>query len=224
MTTKSIFRLACVAVAAIGLLAACSGGEGGSTKNASADYPVTKKDYDNIVNTHTDFYVISALKDLDSKGITLKGDLDGDGKEERVTARIGNQAMLEIMGYKGEYGTPMQPVLGGLLEEYNSENDSTTADFADYYVQLSACDLDGDGRDEVIVAMGDKSLTNYCAIYTVRDADTDSFKLVGEIDGMTPLSRNPFSIDENKHVLTPYGSQGLYEEYIYDKGTVFKAQ
>ena len=72
--------------------------------------------------------------------------------------------------------------------------------------------------------MGDKSLTNYCAIYTVRDADTDSFKLVGEIDGMTPLSRNPFIIDENKHVLTPYGSQGLYEEYIYDKGTVFKAQ
>ena len=51
MTTKSIFRLACVAVAAIGLLAACSGGEGGSTKNASADYPVTKKDYDNIVNS-----------------------------------------------------------------------------------------------------------------------------------------------------------------------------
>ena len=215
--------VACLAALAItSCTGSCSDSKTGDNASQTSRHAVTNKDYDNIFNTHTDAFVISTIKDLGNKGITLKNDFDGDGTDEQVTARIANQGVLEITGWRGDFHTQLTPTLGGLFADYNGGNE--TVELGDYFIQLSAHDLDGDGTDELIVTMGDKSLTAYCAIYSVHNAEDSSFKLQGEIEGMTPMNANAFIVDENNHIRTPYGSQGLYEEYIYDRGTVFKGQ
>ena len=65
--------------------------------------------------------------------------------------------------------------------------------------------------------MGDKLTEMSTAIYKIRDAEEDSFKLIGIIKGQSKMFL------EGTHIIVPIGFQGLYEEYIYDGQRIFEA-
>ena len=88
------------------------------------------------------------------------------------------------------------------FDEYGELNE-------EYHIQASCIDFNGDGKSELIISIGDKLLTLQSFIFKVRDAKEHSFKYIGKIDGQTYMY-----LDENNHIIAPFGSQGLFDEYI----------
>lgn len=102
-------------------------------------------------------------------------------------------------------------VMSHFFDEYGELNE-------EYYIQASCIDFNGDGKSELIISIGDKLLTLQSFIFKVRDAKEHSFKYIGKIDGQTYMY-----LDENNHIIAPFGSQGLFDEYICNGETILKA-
>ena len=184
--------------------------ENDQSEEMSATGEITSsKEYDNLFNIRNDNFIISSALELSSDK-TMKVDLDKDGKEEMILIGLDHPTGIRILGIKGEYGTNLIDGLEFATDEHGDIMDG-------FFIQASHVDLDKDGKDEVLMSVGDKSIEMRTAIYKVRDAEEDSFKLVGIIEGQSEMY-----LDGN-HIIVPYGSQGLFDEYIYDKGTLFKS-
>ena len=80
-----------------------------------------------------------------------------------------------------------------------------------YYVQISALDLDGDGVKEALVFLGD-NLTELRAYVFRFTGGSEPFKFAGAIDGQRNMSF------EKGSLISPVGTQGLFDEYKYSKG------
>lgn len=78
-------------------------------------------------------------------------------------------------------------------------------------LQISCVDLDRDGEKEIIVSVGDGFSSLETLIYKFVPDSSDLFELHGRIGGQQKMY-----IDIKKgNIVAPYGSQGLYDEYIY---------
>ena len=171
----------------------------------------TQKEYDNLFNIGSNHFIISSSDDI-SKDKTLQVDLDLDGEKETILIGRNHPNGVRVLGIKGEYGIDLLYCeLDNAFDEFGELNNG-------YYIQASYVDLDNDGKNEVLVSVGDKQMEMTTAIYKVRDAEEDSFKLIGVIEGQSKMRL------EGTHIIVPIGFQGLYEEYIYDGQRIFKAE
>lgn len=174
---------------------------------------VERKEYDNLFDTGNANYILCSQEELYSSHVTkeLNYDLDKDGKSEKIIIGL-DQIGIKINGYIGGYGISLLTHLvqnGGLLGAYDTDDELNKG----YFAQASHIDLDNDGVDEVIIALGNKLDEMAIAIYKVNS----TFEFVGIIQGQSKIH-----IDDRKNIIVPYGSQGLYAVYVYDGNKILE--
>jgi hypothetical protein len=88
-----------------------------------------------------------------------------------------------------------------------------------FYVQIATYDFDGDKNPEIIVAVGDGLVNLNVNVFKfiapknqLNASKEENWKLIGDFQGQEQI------IIENKKISVPYGSQGLFDEYIYSNG------
>jgi len=144
-------------------------------------------------------YPFDAL--MQNNQITVKRDIDKNGKEEDFIIRLG-QVGPEVLCIKDDSG----------VEESGEDNQC---------IQLSFIDLDNDGKEEIIILFGgylDDGLIMdiYASIYKVTNTKEVAFEKIGELESMFQI------ILKDSIFLCPYGSQGLYNEYRYQNGQLIE--
>ena len=179
-----------------------------SVKEEIHTYPQENKGIFVLGNNH---FILSSWKDIYEEK-TLYADFDKDGEKETIIVGADHPNGTRVVGMKGKYGVD--------LLQFNTEDffDAEGNINKNCFIQASYFDLDNDGKDEVLISLSDKTMgVMKTAIYRVRNAEEASFKLVGVIDGQYKMYL------EDNHIIVPYGSQGLFGEYMYDKGILFEA-
>jgi len=91
----------------------------------------------------------------------------------------------------------------------------------DWYIQMSACDLDGDGTKEIIVTVGNNLVDSVTAFYSLDKGTIDHsrhFYYRGFIEGQTNC------IFDGTKLILPFGGQGLAEVYRYIKGEIYRKE
>lgn len=103
---------------------------------------------------------------------------------------------------KGDYGKDF----------YTCQNDLRSDD--EMEVQLSFVDIDGDGTKEIIVLSGSilEIDENEAVIYKLQNSENEPFIEVGHF-----TFQKKVTLEDNLFTC-PYGSQGLYDEYLFDSG------
>jgi hypothetical protein len=88
-----------------------------------------------------------------------------------------------------------------------------------YFIQIATYDFDGDKNPEIIVAVGDGLVNLNVNVFKfiaplnqLNASKEENWKLIGNFQGQEQI------IIENKKISVPYGSQGLFDEYIYSNG------
>ena len=167
-----------------------------------------KKAYDNLFDIGNDNFIICSTSDI-AEGKSISIDLDNDGIEEVLSIGLNHPNGFRILGIKNGCGIHL--LAKGCENAYDEFQDLNEG----YYVQVSHVDLDNDGIHEVLVSLGDKLTEMVTAIYKICDTEDDPFKLIGTLDGQSKMYL------KDNHIIIPIGSQGLYDEYIYDR--IFEA-
>lgn len=190
-----------------------------TSNNTTQQEAIIQEKYDNLFDTRNNHFIISSSDDI-YKDKTLQVDLDLDGEKETIIIGKDYPNGVKIRGIKGKYTTNflfddaddvrINEILDGMFDEDGELNNGC-------YIQASYVDLDNDGKYEVLISVRDKRIQMITAIYRVRDAEEASFKLIGIIEGQS----NMYLI--GNHIIAPYGSFGLCEEYIYDGQRIYKA-
>ena len=134
------------------------------------------------------------------KGIIVRRDLN-DGTIVDILLRK-EQSGVKCTLAKGDYGKSFMTCQNDLRSDDEME------------VQISFVDLDGDGTREIIVLSGcylgiDE---NEAVIYKNQNVEKEPFFEVGSF-----IFQEQVELD-NGHFICPYGSQGLYDEYLFDSG------
>lgn len=152
-------------------------------------------------------FVCYSLSTILATPIEIEKDVDNDDKKEMIKLCFDQVGFAVTLSKKiGETWYGMEDIL------FDVENDDN---YDEYFMQVSYVDLDADNVQEIIVTIGNCP-DIYAFIYKVRNADEDSFKKIGEFSSQQTI------ILDDKHFICPYGGQGLYVEYIYDRGRIIK--
>ncbi|MDO4793329.1 MAG: copper amine oxidase N-terminal domain-containing protein [Filifactor alocis] len=89
-------------------------------------------------------------------------------------------------------------------------------------LQLALADLDKDGIDEVIVAVHDGVIDGVFCVLKLQNyldlGEGERVMTIHQIDLGKGWFQGEIYVDENGHLICPFGSQGLYEEYALKKG------
>lgn len=104
---------------------------------------------------------------------------------------------------------------------YNFLQDfSIDIDYEKYKIQISCVDLDEDGKKEIFISIGNGSSELETLIYYFVLESNLMFELCGRIYGQEKML-----VDINTGIIeTPYGSQGLYEEYKFWSKKVWRLE
>ena len=83
---------------------------------------------------------------------------------------------------------------------------------SNYYIQIDVIDLNNDNFDELVISIGNLSyeLEIFALLYIDDDNYKNTFLIMDSIEGQQFIE-----IDKNGIITVPYGSSGLFDEYIY---------
>lgn len=146
----------------------------------------------------------------EGKEASFSRDIDNDGVEEVFSIGRDHPNGIQILGVKGDLGVNFVNnfTLEGAFDEFGEPNEG-------YMVQITSCDLDDSGVDEIVVSIGDLLINMETLVYRVTDDKENPFVLIGSFTGQ---DRAIFD-EDNLSIVVPYGSQGLYDEYKIMDGT-----
>lgn len=103
------------------------------------------QEYSNLLNIHSENYIITDYQNI-SKVRNLELDMDEDGYLETVSiSKDAQKGNVRINAFKGSY-------VFNLIDFVGLESTIPSDSLTQY--QVSATDLDGDGRVEVVLAIG----------------------------------------------------------------------
>lgn len=158
-------------------------------------------------------YKLLTQQTIYSKKTVINRDFDQDGIEEQIIIERDHPNGFRILGIQNHRGYRIEP---DLLYEQNIPYINEFGDLLDdFFVQISYIDLDNDNKEELIVTIGDMLITSVTAIYKIRRSDTLPFVRVCQIEGQGKLY-----LTEDKEIIVPLGSQGLYEGYKMQNGKI----
>lgn len=203
------------------ILCGCSKKEVDASKTGqnepAKDFTIRK---DILFDTHTDDYIY-----IEGKSITLDGnnahmetDMNNDGTKEKFTIRLGHPNGTEVMYYGDKSAANLLDILINNPLENSDAFDDIGSPNPDYYFQLSCYDLDNDGTKEIILSMGDMSTNETSLIYRITDSSDVPVMYVGSIGGQQSMY-----ITLENHIYVPYGTVGLFDDYIYTDERLYAA-
>ena len=103
---------------------------------------------------------------------------------------------------------PLEEIMDGILDEYGEFNDIDND-----VMQVGTHDFNNDNIDELIVTIGDNLSYGQVWIYSYHEVD-DILKINPFHLELTKSFQDQIRINKNK-IQIPYGSQGLFEEYVW---------
>ena len=169
----------------------------------------TSSSIQKIFHVNKTNYKLYSKEQIYKKGHSFDYDFDKDGIIETIyldKSRIG----FQIVGIQGDSGNYLHHDIYNLDWEYwNDEWDL----YDNVYIQISHYDLDSDGKEELIISIADMS-DCHSLIYKVRRSNNQPFFHLGTISGQT---WHGMHITDDKHIICPIGSQGIFSEYYIYK-------
>ena len=154
---------------------------------------------------------------MDGKGksIALTGKEISQGKNASLEA-----AMPDPVTFSLERGTPngvaITAIYGDAGERLGSMLPPKMAGFDDhgeleegFTLQLAVCDLNNDGKPEVLIATGDGAATLTVAIFAYTPRGDERFTCTGMIEGQKTMH-----VDAKGVIAVPFGSQGRFMKYV----------
>lgn len=149
-----------------------------------------------------EYLIVMPIKDvlLSSfvDGGSMVCDIDSNTKINFYISQ-GSQGEWHVSGSHGNKGF-------NFLQDF-----SIDIDYEKYRVQISCVDLDEDGKKEIFVSIGNGSSELETLIYYFVLESNRMFELCGRLYGQEKMF-----VDINAGTIrTPYGGQGLYEEYKF---------
>jgi len=117
---------------------------------------------------------------------------------------------IKILLLKGDEAAriELENVEDGILDDFGE-----LADIENYSIQVGTHDFNNDNVEEVIIAIGDNLTTGQVWVYSYHKVD-DILKINPFHMEMTGLFQDKIWIDKDK-IMLPYGSQGLFDEYVW---------
>lgn len=156
-----------------------------------------------------------------SKNKNIQVDLNNDGNLENINIGMDTPNGTKINVYFQESGYNL--IYDMSLSENLNLFDEAGDVKENYFIHLDVFDFDNDFIPEIIVAIGDglNELQVSILKYTnkIQDSNESPYKEIGSIIGQSNIL-----IDEDeKAILVPYGSQGLYDKYVYKDWKIVKS-
>ncbi len=149
------------------------------------------------------------------KDVTLKLNYVSSVKPISITTGFGHPNGIKIVILFEGSNTAVN--LGNIMSIENGFNDGELEE--NYFIQIATYDFDGDKNPEIIVAVGDGLVNLNVNVFKfiaplnqLNASKEENWKLIGNFQGQEQI------IIENKKISVPYGSQGLFDEYIYSNG------
>lgn len=188
-----------------------------SSKNPESGASDAKLSEGLLINSSSsDSIIIDEESIYNGENVDMSVDLDGDGNKEYFVIQRDTPNGISMFGSSNDYGYNMTMDFNDEAEGFDSDGDL----LAGYYMQILCYDLDGDGVKEVLTSVGDKSLNLQTVVHKyVKDSST-LFEVVGRIQGQEYQYIDP----KSKEIIAPYGSQGLFDSYIYQNGSLIKQE
>lgn len=149
----------------------------------------------------------------------IVSDFFKDGKQ--ATFEIVKEAPKKEIIFPKVRWNSLSSELGSFGEEARDfYNDHSLAKGA--ALQLALADLDKDGRDEIIVAVHDGVIDGVFCVLKLENYLTPKEKervaTIHQVDLGKGWFQQEIYVDESGHLICPFGSQGLYEEYALNQG------
>ena len=102
----------------------------------------------------------------------------------------------------------LDEIENGILDDFGD-----LADIDKFSIQVGTHDFNNDGLEELIITIGDSLTIGQVWVYSYHKVD-DILKTNPFHMEMTGSFQDKIWIDEDK-IMIPYGSQGLFEEYVW---------
>ena len=129
------------------------------------------------------------------------------------------EKVILTWGDSNKFGT-------NLLYYVSDEMFSIVGDIQDDYrelkegnrIQVTLVDFDYDGKQEVVLAIGDGLVNLGVSVFKIdyHSKDLDAIE-IGCFQGQENIH-----IDKNNDIIIPFGGQGLFEQYKYNNGKFIK--
>jgi hypothetical protein len=102
----------------------------------------------------------------------------------------------------------LEQVEDGIVDDYGD-----LADIDNFSITVGTYDFNNDKNEEVIIAIGDNLVNGQVWVYSYHQVD-DLSKVNPFHLEMTSYYQSKIWIEKNK-IMIPYGSQGLFDEYVW---------
>lgn len=184
-----------------------------TTKSSKESFTNSDFDKNNTMFSMLNFKNEKPIKNVESYTY------EEEDKELPIKLKDGKTSIY--FGKDHPNGIKIQLIKGGKaarieLEEVEDEILDDFGDLADinnYSIQVGTHDFNNDDIEEIIIAIGDNLITGQVWVYSYHNVD-DILKINPFHMEMTGLYQDKIWIDKDKIIL-PYGSQGLFEEYVW---------
>lgn len=143
-----------------------------------------------------------SLNDITSTPIVVEKDINKDGTMEQIIF-MWDQVGYAVKLLSGSYG----------LQEIIVDGEDISTEET-YYMQVSFVDLNQDTCEEIIILTGNEILGINAYVYAKTSIRENPFIEIGTFSSESKV------IYDKEHFICPYGSQGLYFEYMYHNGKI----
>ena len=144
-----------------------------------------------------------SLSDIISTSIVVEKDINNDNRIEQVVF-LWDQIGYAVKLISGGYG--LQEIIVDVEDVFEEESY--------YYMQVSFVDLNHDACEEIIILTGNEILGINAYVYAMTSIKENPFIEIGNFSSGSKV------ILDDGHFICPYGSQGLFVEYIYHNGKI----
>lgn len=194
--------------------------EGNQVTNTSSidDKKQSKDEVDEkllIYNENNDEYILWKNEKLFYKNKEIKLDLNNDEKLEYISVGLDSPNGEKVTIVSDNIGVNL---LHYISDEMYSAIENLYDDIGELkegnMIQVVFIDFDDDGKDEVVLAIGDGLVNLGVSIFKIDyDSKDLNFNELAFFRGQGEIH-----IDKNKSIEIPFGSKGLFEKYEYKNG------
>ncbi|MBC6972775.1 hypothetical protein H9I32_10345 [Bacillus sp. Xin] len=126
-----------------------------------------------------------------------------------------NGIKIELIKNDSAVQIPLEQIQDGILNEFGDLDNPHT-----YSIQVATYDFNDDKNEEIIISIGDNLTDGQIWVYSYHPVD-DILKINPFHLEMTDYYQRKIIINKDT-ISLPYGSQGLFNEYVWHKNSFLK--